>query len=126
MFNDSAKAFIDKWSEVRREVTAKSGRKALAGTWWDQIEDSNVTFEQLAPKRKWLTCDAKILRALLKIVTGLIEKKIRAKQKEMHRNKQMLYSATLLRRSVASGAQCATVTAIVEWATLARRLAQLS
>ena len=52
-----------------------------------EVSDPDVDFEDLRPTAKWLTVDDKIFRAVLKIVTVVVETRIRNKQTELDKEK---------------------------------------
>ena len=54
-FSD-AKSFRDQWISIRREVTIKCGRRELAGTWFDEIENHDNTFEYLGASDQQCGC----------------------------------------------------------------------
>ena len=79
---DGVMSFRDRWVEIRREVLHKSGRKALATAWFDQIKDvKGVTFEELgASGSVFEQYDAKLLDAVLKAADKNLFRELRREE----------------------------------------------
>ena len=96
---DGVMSFRDRWVEIRREVLHKSGRKALATIWFDQIKDvKGITFEQLAVTGSvFEQYDAKLLDAVLKAADKNLFREIRREEDLLMRNGKDLTGRQALR-----------------------------